>query len=83
MSTEIPTPKRRHTDDKPPPKEILLIALIGLIGVTGGAVGGMVWNVVVKNGSTDGLTTLAAVGVGALASILGARGISRNNDERS
>jgi len=49
----------------------MMVALFGLIIVTGGAVAGLIWSVVMGSGSTDSLSTIAAVGIGAIAGFIG------------
>lgn len=66
-------------DDKAP-RELQVLALLGLIGIGGGAVGCIGYSVLVNDGSTDALTTIAAVSVGAIAGVLGATVAKPKND---
>lgn len=57
------------------PKELAIIAAIGLIGITGGAVATMAWDVVVNAGSPAALIGIASTGLGGLLTIVGAKKI--------
>lgn len=61
------------------------LAALGLVAVTGSAVGGLAWSVVVGNGDTAVLGTIASIGVGSLASLAGAKSLTvedrKNTDD--
>lgn len=61
-------------DEKPPTtsRGIAAISAIGLVSVTGGAVGAMAWDVVVNKNSSAALVSIASIGIGALATLAGA-----------
>lgn len=60
-------------------REVAILATLGLIGCTVGAVGGVAYGVIVNDGDAAVLGTIGSLGVGALATLAGARA-SRKDD---
>lgn len=64
-----------------PPKQVVIIAVLGVIIITGGAVVALAYNAIVHGGGTDGLTTIAAVGAGGLVSVLGGQAAKQQHPQ--
>lgn len=71
-------------DQQPSPAKrgVVTIAALGLTGITGAAVGGLVYAVVVNGADTAALGTIASIGVGSLATLAGTRALSSMGDTR-
>lgn len=72
MASGDPTPSEINTGtEQPQSREIAVIAAIGLVGATFGAVAGMVYGVSVQGDSSAALVSIASIGIGSLATLAG------------
>lgn len=78
MATEEPEDRKSTKTSR----EVLMISVVGLVGITAGSVAGLVYGVILNGESSAALVSIASLGVGSLSAILGGAAVARKPEGR-